>query len=60
MFRARTTHFHDRPGRLAPWRLVLNALLAWWWADPLAALIIVVYGSREGMAAWSKTRSALG
>ncbi len=40
--------------------LVLNALLAWWWADPLAGLLIVVYAGREGMAAWSNTRSALG
>ena len=32
--------------------LVLNALLAWWWADPIAALFIVIYAAREGMAAW--------
>jgi divalent metal cation (Fe/Co/Zn/Cd) transporter len=28
--------------------LVLDAFLGWWWADPLAALVIVVYGLREG------------
>lgn len=29
----------------------LNALLGWWWADPLAGLVIVYYGVREGRAA---------
>ncbi len=32
--------------------LVLNALFGWWWADPLAGLVIVYYGIKEGMAAW--------
>ena len=27
--------------------LVLNAALGWWWADPLAALVIVYYGVKE-------------
>ena len=31
--------------------LVLNASLGWWWADPLAAFVIVYYGAREGRAA---------
>lgn len=31
--------------------LALNATLGWWWADPLAALVIVYYGVREGVAA---------
>ena len=31
--------------------LVLNAVFGWWWADPLAALVIVYYGLREGRAA---------
>ena len=31
--------------------LVLNAALGWWWADPLAALVIVYYCLREGRAA---------
>ena len=31
--------------------LVLNATLGWWWADPLAALILVYYAVREGRAA---------
>lgn len=31
--------------------LVLNAALGWWWADPLAGLVIVYYGLREGRQA---------
>lgn len=27
--------------------LALNALLGWWWADPLAGLVIVYYAVRE-------------
>ena len=27
--------------------LVLNAAAGWWWADPLAALVIVFYALRE-------------
>ena len=32
--------------------LSLNALFAWWWADPIAALIVAVIAAREGMEAW--------
>lgn len=32
--------------------LTLNALLGWWWADPVAGLVIVYYGLKEGRAAW--------
>jgi divalent metal cation (Fe/Co/Zn/Cd) transporter len=31
--------------------LAVNALFRWWWADPLASLIIVYYGIREGFHA---------
>jgi divalent metal cation (Fe/Co/Zn/Cd) transporter len=31
--------------------LVANAALDWWWADPLAGLVIVYYGLREGRQA---------
>ncbi len=31
--------------------IALNALFGLWWADPLAALVIVYYGVREGNAA---------
>jgi divalent metal cation (Fe/Co/Zn/Cd) transporter len=30
----------------------LNAMLGWWWADPLAGLVIVYYGLMEGRTAW--------
>ncbi len=33
--------------------LGLNAWLGWWWADPLAALGVVVLLAREGLEAWS-------
>ncbi len=32
--------------------LVLNAVAGWWWADPLAGLVIVYYGVKEGWTAW--------
>jgi divalent metal cation (Fe/Co/Zn/Cd) transporter len=32
--------------------LALNALLGWWWADPIAALIMVPIIVREGFEAW--------
>jgi divalent metal cation (Fe/Co/Zn/Cd) transporter len=31
--------------------LILNAAFDWWWADPLAGLVIVYYGIKEGAAA---------
>jgi divalent metal cation (Fe/Co/Zn/Cd) transporter len=34
--------------------LALNAGLGWWWADPMAGLIIVYYGFREGLHAWNE------
>ena len=32
--------------------LVANGLLGWWWADPLAGLVIVYFAVREGREAW--------
>ena len=32
--------------------LLANAVLGWWWADPLAALVIAGVAAREGLAAW--------
>jgi divalent metal cation (Fe/Co/Zn/Cd) transporter len=32
--------------------LVLNATAGWWWADPLAALLIAALAVREGREAW--------
>jgi divalent metal cation (Fe/Co/Zn/Cd) transporter len=32
--------------------LVANATVGWWWADPVAALVIAVLAAREGREAW--------
>ncbi len=32
--------------------IVLNAAFGWWWADPVAGLVIVFYGVKEGRHAW--------
>jgi divalent metal cation (Fe/Co/Zn/Cd) transporter len=32
--------------------LVANATLGWWWADPVAALVIAAVAVREGREAW--------
>ena len=32
--------------------LLLNRYAGWWWADPLAGLVIVFYGIRESRQAW--------
>jgi divalent metal cation (Fe/Co/Zn/Cd) transporter len=31
----------------------LNGLLGWWWADPVAALVIALLVAREGWGAWN-------
>ena len=36
--------------------LILNAALGWWWADPLAALVIVPLVIREGLEGWRGER----
>lgn len=33
--------------------LVLNALWGWWWADPIAGLVIAGLAIREGLEAWN-------
>lgn len=33
--------------------LVLNSTLGWWWADPLAAVVIAAFAIREGIEAWN-------
>jgi len=40
--------------------VVLNGWLGWWWADPLAGLVIVYYGAREGREAWRQASAAGG
>jgi hypothetical protein len=38
--------------------LLLNAIVGWWWADPLAALAIVGYAIREArLALWARGAS---
>lgn len=32
--------------------LLLNVLFGWAWADPIAALVIVIFAIREGIEAW--------
>lgn len=32
--------------------LALNATFGWWWADPVAALVIAAIAAREGVEAW--------
>lgn len=32
----------------------LNGLFGWWWADPVASLVIVYYGVREALHAWGE------
>lgn len=39
--------------------LVLNAAIGWWWADPIAALVIAVLAFREGKEAWEGDSCAL-
>lgn len=34
--------------------LGLNALFGWWWADPVAALVIAVVAANEGKEAWER------
>jgi divalent metal cation (Fe/Co/Zn/Cd) transporter len=31
--------------------LVLNAVFGWWWADPLAGYVLLIYGLKEGLGA---------
>lgn len=33
--------------------LVLNSTLGWWWADPIAAVVIAAFAVREGIEAWN-------
>jgi divalent metal cation (Fe/Co/Zn/Cd) transporter len=35
--------------------LLLNTTFGWWWADPVAGLVIVYYGLVEGRAAWQSS-----
>ncbi len=39
--------------------LVLNTLFGWWWADPLASLVIVYYGIQEAVHALRESRERM-
>ena len=36
--------------------LALNAAFGWWWADPVAALVVAVFAVREGIEALEESR----
>ncbi|HEY1352587.1 MAG TPA: hypothetical protein VGF67_23450, partial [Ktedonobacteraceae bacterium] len=40
--------------------LLLNGLLGWWWADPLAALALIYFLLYEGREAWHQARIEIG
>jgi divalent metal cation (Fe/Co/Zn/Cd) transporter len=35
--------------------LAANAAFGWWWADPVAALVVAVFAVREGIEAWEES-----
>ena len=35
--------------------VLLNAAAGWWWADPVSALVLVLYGGREARHAWHES-----
>lgn len=49
---ARQTEFCTYLSAILLGGLLLNALLGWWWADPLAALLMVPIIAKEGLAAF--------
>lgn len=41
--------------------LLANTLVGWWWADPIAALVVACLAVREGLEAWGgELESSLG
>jgi divalent metal cation (Fe/Co/Zn/Cd) transporter len=40
--------------------LLFNVAFAWWWADPLASLVIVYYGIREALHAFQESSAVAG
>lgn len=40
--------------------LALNGMLGWWWADPIAALMIAVVAAREAWTAWQEATESAG
>jgi divalent metal cation (Fe/Co/Zn/Cd) transporter len=48
---ARVTLIDGAVGAAVLIGLILNTAFGWWWADPVAGLVIVYYGLKEGRAA---------
>jgi len=40
--------------------LALNAAFGFWWADPVAALVVAVFAIREGVEAWQESSAGHG
>jgi divalent metal cation (Fe/Co/Zn/Cd) transporter len=38
--------------------VVLNAAVGWWWADPVSALVLLIYALREARHAWAEADRA--
>jgi divalent metal cation (Fe/Co/Zn/Cd) transporter len=38
--------------------VLLNTAFRWWWADPVAALVLVIYATREARHAWNDAAQA--
>ena len=43
--------FNKLSGAILLGGLILNSLLGWWWADPVAALVMVPIITKEGVEA---------
>lgn len=37
--------------------VILNTVAGWWWADPLSALVILIYALRQARHAWAEAAS---
>lgn len=40
--------------------LLANGIAGWWWADPLAGLVVVFYATKEAIAAFGEARETSG
>jgi len=50
---ARQTEFCTYLSAILLGGLLLKALLGWWWADPVTALLIAAVALNEGREAWA-------
>jgi divalent metal cation (Fe/Co/Zn/Cd) transporter len=49
---ARQTDFCTYLSAILLGGLVLNAFFGWWWADPVAGLVMVPIIAKEGITGW--------